>query len=361
MGLLAIQHLLWVIHPCWPVFLVLAAVTFAAGIGGLLRGLVRLLRGPRRLRAVGWTLAAVAPAACWVFLGCITLQRWQARQIRRDWPLMLTVRAAQCLMEAQAVCLYPRRLESERLVMFFDDHVADPEGDLRAMDRHIARMEALLDRPLRARIYWARGSLLGQRNLCCLGVSLGSDRSPAGVLDRHELAHAVLGQQENAALDPPTLLEEGWAESQAWDRTQLAERALSLRQLVRQGAALPAGDRAQFLKTLVDPEGFGLLFRQADAGREVLYLEELTDGYWYYRDKGPVYGLGGAFVNFVLRRKGARAFLEFHAACRPGNWDEQCRRVFGVGARELEREFWEDVERTAPPPAKRERPAAARK
>jgi hypothetical protein len=52
---------------------------------------------------------------------------------------------------------YPHRLESERLVMFYDDGLTDPERDLAAMDRHVARLEALTGSPLRAKIYWVRG------------------------------------------------------------------------------------------------------------------------------------------------------------------------------------------------------------
>src|SRR5262249_6610197 len=71
----------------------------------------------------------------------------------------------------------PHRLEGERLVMFHRG-VATPERDLAAMEAHVARLEELTGRPLRAKIYWVRGKLLGHGRMALRGLALGSDRSP---------------------------------------------------------------------------------------------------------------------------------------------------------------------------------------
>ena len=47
-GLLLAQHYLRVLHPLALVFILLLLVTFAGVVGGLLRGLWRILRGPQR-------------------------------------------------------------------------------------------------------------------------------------------------------------------------------------------------------------------------------------------------------------------------------------------------------------------------
>jgi hypothetical protein len=109
-------------------------------------------------------------------------------------PFRLVKFAAAHLMELQARYLYPHRLETARLVMCYDDSVDDPQGDAAAMDRHLARMEQLTGKSLRAKVYWVRGPLLGMNGFCNRGVVSGSSQSPAdaGTLDRHELAHAVL-------------------------------------------------------------------------------------------------------------------------------------------------------------------------
>src|SRR5207245_512799 len=111
--------------------------------------------------------------------------------------------------------------ESKRLVMFYDDRVMQPARDLEAMDQHVARLEALLEAPLRERIFWVRGQALGQRRMQFGGLVLGSSHSPTDwetadhpdrlSVDRHELAHAVIHQLAPSETDPPTLLVEGWA------------------------------------------------------------------------------------------------------------------------------------------------------
>jgi hypothetical protein len=342
-GLLMIQTLLWVIHPWWLVFVILLVGTFVGSVGAMLRGLVRLLRGPRRRHTAVLMALGMLPAAFWISLGVLTHSRWQQRNIRRDWPFLLTVRAAQCLMEAQAAVVYPRRIESERLVMYFDGRITDPERDLEAMDRHVADLEKMLGVKLAAKIHWVRGSLLGQRYLCCLGIALGTEQSPASRLDRHELAHAVMGHCESAWSDPPTVLEEGWAEAQSWNRFELDRMALGVRNVVQQWMATPKSERGAFLKTLVDPVGFDRLFRNFEKDANASYVEALTDEYWYHRDKGPVYAVGGALVDYLIRKYGAPAYLEFHLGSRPGAVEAECRHVFGVGVREVEAGFWRDV------------------
>src|SRR5205807_4098728 len=99
----------------------------------------------------------------------------------------------------RAYVAYPHRLQSQRLVMFYDSRVRDPHRDLEAMDRHVAALEDLTDKPLRSKIYWVRGQLFGRGQMAIRGLVLGSSKSPADwdtadhphrlSVDRHELAH----------------------------------------------------------------------------------------------------------------------------------------------------------------------------
>src|SRR5262249_26114696 len=133
--------------------------------------------------------------------------------------------AVASLMELQARYTYSHRMESERLVMFYDDRVTNPERDLEAMDRHVAHLETTTGKPPREKVHWGRGELLGQRLMAICGLALGSSRSPENwetadhpdrlSEDRHELAHAVIHQLAPADADAPTLLIEGWAEAHA--------------------------------------------------------------------------------------------------------------------------------------------------
>jgi hypothetical protein len=196
--------------------------------------------------------------------------------------------------------------------------VSDPEGDILAMDRHVAHLEEITGLRLRAKIYWARGQLLGRGGLCIFGIVMGSDESPVGHLDRHELAHAIEHQHGSAARDSPTLLAEGWAESQSADAVTLAGHALRFRQQ-----------------------------RASRDGPTVCYLRLLTDSFWYHRHGGAVYSVGGAFVDFLIRHYGAMRFIDFYFACRPGTLEAEAQRVYGTDLESLEKGFWADAERLA--------------
>jgi hypothetical protein len=355
--LLVAEQLLGVIHPPPLVYLVLLVVTVGAAVGGIIRGMWRVLRGPKRLRALAWAAAAGVPTVFWAGLFGYALWSWQTRNVPNTWPLIVTKRAAVSLMEDQANFLYPRRLETERLVMYYDDRVAFPEGDLRAMDRHVARMEEKLGLRLRARIYWVRGSLLGQGRLSLVGLALGSDESLAGYVDAHELAHALINQHLGPTQMPPTLLAEGWAESMSVPRRVLAARALNLRRLLEQAGKVQEGDGGTDAAPFADREGFERLLAKARTPEGIgSYLRELTDPFWYGHDRGPVYPIGGAFVGFLLRRYGPERFVALYFSCRPGTFAEDCRRVLDTDLDTLEKDFWEEVERLARPPTESRKP-----
>src|SRR5262249_42173636 len=125
--------------------------------------------------------------------------------------------------------------------------------------------------------------------------------------DRHELGHAALDQFRSPGADPPYVLHEGWAQSQS---------GVSAAELARD--ALGQHSRA--------PE---------------LGLRDLLGPSWYHRDLGPVYPIGGALVDFVIRRHGIERFLRFYNECRPETFDAVCRQIFGKDAEALEAEFWE--------------------
>lgn len=357
-GLLWWLHSARVLHPPSLLFIFLVALTFLSALAALGIGLWRLLRGPKRLGAAAWLLVAILPVLGWAALARYAYRNGREGEVPRDPAMILMMRAGHSLMEAQATYLYAHRLESQRLVMLYPDGLTDPEGDLRAMDRHVADMEVRTGLPLRAKIYWARGSLLGQRGLCCFGIALGSDESPASELDRHELAHALLNQHYTTATEPPTLLSEGWAnsqQSQARDDTDLAFGAWSLRKHLADLAKSPESEWKRGLARYADEEGMVRLLRNlhGPGTKGGSYLRELTDSYWYHRDKGAIYEIGGAFVNFLLRKYDRERFVKFYFACRPGTFEAECQNVFGISPDELEKEFWEDAERLVSIPIRR--------
>lgn len=318
-ALLWFEHQGRVLHPVSLPFLFLLLVMIAAALGGLVRGMWRAVRGPRRLVALAWALLAVFPLLFWAAIGAYSFWEHGKRRVSRDLPMTLAKMAGASLMEAQAQYGFPHRLETSRLVMFYDDRVTEAERDAEAMERHVARLEELTGRPLRAKIHWVRGRLLGQGNLAFYGLALGSTESPAGQLDRHELAHAVLYQHDEPDTDPPTLLLEGWAESQSADPATLALSAAAV---------------------LRDP----IVARDLFEGKGTKgYLRLLTGPGWYHRDRGPVYPVGGALVNFILKKYGVERFLDLYRRARPGAFDGTCRVALGVELDTLEGQLGEEL------------------
>ena len=330
-GLVWGQHQLRVLHPWSHLFLFLLAVTTLAALCGLVISLWRVVRGPQRLGAAACGLGCVLPVGLGVALGAYVLHLVASASTPKNTLTRIARMAIASLMELEAAYTYPHRMESERLVMFYDDRVTEPRRDLEAMDRHVAGLEELTGAPLRAKIYWVRGELLGQRLMAIAGLALGSARSPTDwetadhpdrlSEDRHELAHAVVHQLEPADADAPTLLIEGWAEAHAGMTAQKqAEWA-------RRSRALWRG--------------------RTGAGPEQSYLRELTGPAWYHRIDAPVYSVGGALAEFLVRKYGAERFLRLYYACRPGRFEAECRAHLGRDFDALEAEFWAEVERLA--------------
>jgi hypothetical protein len=237
------------------------------------------------------------------------------------------------VMEAQAVYLYPRRTETQHLVMFYDDRVTHPLRDAEAMEAHVTRLEAMTGVPLRARIHWVRGRLLGMGSMTCYGLALGSSRSPEDwemadhpahlSVDRHELAHAVLLQHYRPDTDPPFLLVEGWADSQAGpSRSRLAAGALESRTRWLSRSGLKEDTTESYLRELLSPS-------------------------WYHRIGAPVYDVGGAFVDFLLHHYGVERFLSLYFACRPGTCEADFRSALSEDFDAVERKFWDEARKLA--------------
>jgi hypothetical protein len=322
------QHQFRVLHPWSFLFLLLLAVTILAALCGSACAVWRVVRGPDRLAALAWGFAALLPVVLWAALGTHVLHLAATGRTPKNTLTHIAGMATASLMELQAQFGHPHRMESERLVMFYDDRVTDPQRDLEVMDEHVAHLETITGRRLREKIYWVRGGLLGQSRLAIRGLAIGSSHSPTDwdtadhpdrlSVDRHELAHAVIHQVEPADADAPTLLIEGWAEAQSG--TTSRTRALWAR------------------------ESRALWRERTGAGPRQSYLRELTGPTWYHRNDGPVYNVGGAFVEFIVRKYGTARFLSLYFACRPDRFDAECAAHLGVDLDTLESEFWAEVD-----------------
>src|SRR5262249_49769957 len=137
-------------------------------------------------------------------------------------------------------------------------------------------------------------------------------------LDRHEVGHAVMAQWQAPAVDPPTVLSEGWAEwlGSGFDGSS---SAYQLQDMCAGGMLPPQG---QVLPTLSGPE-------------------------WYHQDSGPVYPVGHHLVHLLIDNHGFAKFHELYATVTPDAVEATFARVYGVGLAALERELWEDVRQVA--------------
>lgn len=269
-----------------------------------------------QVRVSAWLFVALMPLMLLIAPCLYARQRQTERQFTTSWAMHLARAVGASLMEVDIAFRYPHRLETSRLVMFYD-RLSAPRQDAEAMERHIAQLEARIGHPLRSKIHWVRGSALGQTGLSFYGLALGSDRSyneksppekeRAVDLDRHELAHAVLTQQEPWNVSPPAFLSEGWAEWQGVGSQEIQRRAQERRK---------RGDTTSFA-TLLQPT-------------------------WYYKHDGPAYTQGGAFVEFLTRRYGMEKFLRLYNTTTQRTFRADCRRIFGEDIEALERRFWQE-------------------
>lgn len=307
----------YIFHPhylplCFLYMGLAASTAFALGCS-----LWRIVWGPRRLHAAIIAVVAMLPAGFWADVGIAAKQNWERRWVPNSLRMRLAKVMGATLMRAEADVRYRRRLETERLVMCFD-HLDHPQQDLELMDRHLARLEAMLGGTIRAKVFWVRGKLLGVQYASFHGLSLGSEGKTNGLSqgggrgDRHELAHAALDWFREPGCNPPYILHEGWAMAQCGDgRTELAEAA-------------------------------------AKSHREnpMIGIRELFGPEWYYRDAGPVYSVGGAFVDFLIRSQGAERFRRFYVESQPHTVEAKCVEIFNSDIDELEGDFWQDVQET---------------
>jgi hypothetical protein len=303
------QYHAGVLHPAYIPFLALVAIAASLIVAVVVIVVGRLVRGQRRWNAVLWFMVAAFPVGLILFPLLYTRHEWAKRVGPVGMRAHLAVMVGGSLMEAQAAWFYPKRKESERLVMYYRE-LDDADGDLEAMDRHVAELEQTLGIRLREKIHWVRGSLVGQGRVSVLGLSLGSEKSPAGSVDRHELAHAVLAEVRIPAADPPALLNEGWADS----HMGLSSGALAGRALEEK--------------------------RREDA----IDLAEFFSVYLYRSDTGQAYTYGGAFVDFLLRKYSIGQFVKICNQWTVETSEQDFQEVYGLSVSQLEEAFWRDAE-----------------
>jgi hypothetical protein len=305
----------------------LSALMLAGGLGLVVAATVRLIRGPRRGRALAALLVGTAPF--WFLAGHILMAIRPAidRHVAPGWPTKVFSPLAMPIADLEARWFYPERTRGKWVTM-----VGAPAKDARAqaaaMDRHVEATLARLNQSSAWPIFWYRGRLFGMQWCAVHDMAIGSEdglyqRGADGLTerDRHEVAHCVINRNCTARSDPPRVLMEGWAQAnQGTPAEELAWNAWDDR---RKG-------RSMTLRRLV-----------------------ARDWYWY---SGPAaYTQGAPIVNYLLRVYGPQRFLKLYATCQQATFEADCRATLGIGLDELDAAYWADTEqivRRAGPPTR---------
>jgi hypothetical protein len=307
----------------------LAVLMFAAGLGVVIAATVRLIRGPRRDRALAGLLVGTAPF--WFLAGHILMAMRPAFNLHvpPGWPSKVFSPLARPLLDLEARWFYPERTPGKWVTMV-GATAKDARAQVAAMDRHVEAALARLDQSTTWPIVWYRGPIFGLRQCAIYDMAIGSEvgsyhrRGADGLtdLDRHEVAHCVITRNYTARSDPPRVLMEGWAQAnQGTPAEELADTAWNDREI----------GRSLTLRQLVAP-----------------------DSYWY---SGPAaYNQGAPLVNYLVRVYGPERFLKLYTSCQQATFEADCRATLGIGLDELDAAYWADTEqlaRRAAPPARR--------
>ena len=287
---------IWNPNPILPVGL--SVLMFAAGLGLVIAATVRLIRGPRRDRALAGLLVGTAPF--WFLAGHILMAIRPAfdRHVPPRWPSRVLEPLARPLVDLGARWFYPERTEGKWVTMV-GEKAEDARAQVAAMDRHIEASLARLDQSATWPIVWYRGPLFGLQRCAIYDMAIGSDvdhyqRGADRMTDqdRHEVAHCVLTGTETARSDPPRVLIEGWAQAnQGTPAEELADTAWNDREK----------GRSLTLRELVAP-----------------------DWYWY---SGPAaYSQGAPLVNYLLRVYGPERFLKLYTTCQQATFESDLPR-----------------------------------
>jgi hypothetical protein len=303
-----LQYRLGVYHTQVWLWLPAAALGLAAGVGALLLGCWRGVIGPGRWSSLAWALLGATPLLLWSALVAYMFHEQGEKYLPNDDAHKVGRMAAVNLLEGHAWLLYRSRVETDRLVMYYGDGVGDPAGDAAAMDAHLARLEKVLGQRQREKITLVRGPSLGLHGMSIRSVALGSDGGPVSWVDRHESAHLFMYQFSRPESEPPMLLLEGWAMAVDGHPEPLQMTALACR-----------GNAKTCLGRILRPDA-------------------------YHRGDLDAYYVGGALVDYLLRRYGPEQFLDFYNTCRPGSYEADFERVYGVGFGDMEKAFWQDME-----------------
>ena len=135
----------------------------------------RIIRGPRRRRALSCLLIGAAPLwfLAGFFLYGVAINSSQHTPLTLGVKLLMPL--GESLMDLDARFRYPQRTYGEKVVMISPRMPeAEARAQVAAMDRHVRALETRLGRTTTGKIHWARGPLLGIWGHAIFGLCMGT-------------------------------------------------------------------------------------------------------------------------------------------------------------------------------------------
>lgn len=303
-------HFLWGVLSLVAIFVLTTWLAVSA--------LWRCVRGPDRLRSLGWLLVGATPlvwTSAYVVGAIIDLHGNPNRALNA--PVRVAAVWGSTVFEMEARWRYPRRTRGQHVVLIDNGRTPAVEQLVAQMDDHVEAMANVLGQPvLNQELPWVHGSLFGVEGraiylwaICC---NRDEPETPGELayVDRHEIAHTFITSLGGPDQHPPSVLQEGWAESQSSDRNHQI-RALARDH--RRGLTLSLQDHVQIDR----------------------YDERTT---------GRAYEEGAPLVHYLIERFGGGTFLRFYTDVRRDSFHDDCRAILGVAWEEVEEDFWKWVE-----------------
>ncbi len=304
----------WRPHIAW--WLVTSTIVVIAILGVVGLVLRQFWRRQRILQSMVVLMLTVTPL---VWLGSFIWSAAATAHARGDLRLSSPIKAVAVWVgnwfEIEGRWRHPRVTEGRHVELFDDGDIENVEQLVADMDAHIEQMCEVLEQPLpKWKTAWVRGSLFGFHGRA-IGLwaicNRDTEDSDLTGLDRHEVAHTTITGLCTLEQYPPTVLSEGWAQSQSNDREQL-------------------------IKEYFDYKTSGMIYS----------FDEMISDRFYGRSTGPAYNHGGAMAVYLLERFGGKRFHELYGQVRRESFEEDVQRILDTSWQQLELDFanWHDQE-----------------
>jgi len=121
------------------------------------------VRGPGRLRAIGWLLVGVTPVI-WIgaFVAQLLVDGHTKAQRSADAPVRIAAVWGSSIFNIEAWWRYPSWTRGRHALLIDDGHSPHPKKLVADMDRHIEAMADLLGQPVPdGEFPWVRGTIFG--------------------------------------------------------------------------------------------------------------------------------------------------------------------------------------------------------